>query len=202
MSQEMNKAAAIFGNAHQMREAIQALTHQGFSDISVLIKHREQDNDVQDVQEVRTYSTATYPTQKIVSQKAVTQESVQMQTEQDNVKAKDPNAVNTGSITGGVLGAVAGLAALMIPGVGPVLATGTLASAVGAMAAGGALGMTAGALGGLLKDEGIPAERVDVYRDAFDNGKGIIIVDAEASTDVLQARDILSRFRPEHVDTF
>lgn len=194
MSKAINKAAAIFGNAQQMKEAIHSLNTQGFSDISVLIKHHDKDREVE---EVRTYSTATYP-----SQRTVTKESVARETDLDNVTEKDPNALNTGSVTGGVLGAVAGLAALMIPGVGPVLATGTLASAVGAMAAGGALGMTAGALGGLLKDEGIPSERVDIYRDAFDQGKGIVIVDAKESTDVLQARDILNRFRPEHVDTF
>lgn len=192
MSNELNKAAAIFGSPTALKSAIDALSAQGFEDISVLIKNDKDDVDT----DVRTYSTATYPTNKVVK------ENVESRSDQDNVSTKDPNALNTGSVTGGVLGAIAGLGALLIPGVGPVLATGTLASAIGAMAAGGAVGMTAGAIGGIFKDEGLPSDRVDVYRQAFDQGKGILVVDASETQDVLRARDILNQHRPEHIDTF
>lgn len=192
MSNELNKAAAIFGTPTALKSAIDALSAQGFEDISVLIKNDKDDVDT----DVRTYSTATYPTNTVVK------ENVESRTDQDNVSTKDPNALNTGSVAGGVLGAIAGLGALLIPGVGPVLATGTLASAIGAMAAGGAVGMTAGAIGGIFKDEGLPSDRVDVYRQAFDQGKGIIVVDASETQDVLRARDILNQHRPEHIDTF
>lgn len=192
MSNELNKAAAIFGSPTALKSAIDALSAQGFEDISVLIKNDKDDVDT----DVRTYSTATYPTNTVVK------ENVESRSDQDNVSTKDPNALNTGSVTGGVLGAIAGLGALLIPGVGPVLATGTLASAIGAMAAGGAVGMTAGAIGGIFKDEGLPSDRVDVYRQAFDQGKGILVVDASETQDVLRARDILNQHRPEHIDTF
>lgn len=192
MSNELNKAAAIFGSPTALKSAIDALSAQGFEDISVLIKNDKDDVDT----DVRTYSTATYPSNKVVK------ENVESRSDQDNVSTKDPNALNTGSVTGGVLGAIAGLGALLIPGVGPVLATGTLASAIGAMAAGGAVGMTAGAIGGIFKDEGLPSDRVDVYRQAFDQGKGILVVDASETQDVLRARDILNQHRPEHIDTF
>ena len=192
MSNELNKAAAIFGSPTALKSAIDALSAQGFEDISVLIKNDKDDVDT----DVRTYSTATYPSNKVVK------ENVESRSDQDNVSTKDPNALNTGSVTGGVLGAIAGLGALLIPGVGPVLATGTLASAIGAMAAGGAVGMTAGAIGGIFKDEGLPSDRVDVYRQAFDQGKGILVVDASETQDVLRTRDILNQHRPEHIDTF
>ncbi len=128
-----------------------------------------------------------------------------IQEHHEDVSVKDPNALTKGSVTGGVLGAVAGAAALLIPGVGPVLAAGPIASAIGAAAAGGAVGMTAGAIGGILKDEGLPSDRVSLYRKAFDQGKGIVIVDPSGDLQeqrVLEARDILNRFRPETVDTF
>ncbi len=188
---EFSKAAAIFNSPIHLRDALQALAQEGFKDVSVLIKHE----DNEDAPDVRTYSTATYPG-------AVTQESVKAQTQRDEVSEKDPNAVSKASVTGGVLGALTGLAALAIPGIGPVIATGTIASAIGAMAAGGAVGMTAGVIGGLFKDEGLPSDRVDMYREAFEMGKGIVVVDASEDLDILRARDILNRFQPEQVDTF
>src|SRR5690348_2360080 len=45
----------------------------------------------------------------------------------------------TGASVGAVLGGIAGLAALAIPGIGPILAAGPIAAAVGALT-GGALG--------------------------------------------------------------
>lgn len=197
---EFNKAAAIFNSPMQLRDALQALSQEGFKDVSVLIKHEDHDDVSTD--EVRTYSTATYPGTAATQGRPVTQERVETQIEKDDVSEKDPNALGKASVTGGVLGALAGLAALAIPGVGPVLATGTIASAIGAMAAGGAVGMTAGAIGGLLKDEGLPSDRVDIYREAFEAGKGVIIVDANEDVNILRARDILNRFNPEYIDTF
>lgn len=186
----LNKAAAIFSSTVHLEKALKALSEGGFENVSVLIKQEENDGP-----EVRTYSTATYP---------ATQSSagVERQLESDAVSEKDPEALNNASATGGLLGAAAGLVAMIIPGVGPVLATGTLASAIGVMAAGGAMGMTAGAIGGLLKDEGLPSDRVELYRDAFNMGKGVVIVNASEDLDILRARDLLNRFQPDHIDTF
>lgn len=123
-------------------------------------------------------------------------------TEHSDVAVKDPNALKKDAFAGGALGLLAGAAALLIPGVGPVLAAGPIAAAVGAMAAGAALGTTAGAVVGLFKDEGIPNERVDFYRQAFEDGKGIVIVkvkDEDAGTFTL-AQDILNQHYPELVE--
>ena len=209
---EFNKAAAIFNSPMQLRDALQALSQEGFKDVSVLIKHEDHDDVSTD--EARAYSTATYAgaaamqerpvvEYPVTQNRPVTQDQVETQIERnDNVSEKDPNALKKASVTGGVLGALAGLAALAIPGVGPVLATGAIASAIGAMAAGGAVGMTAGAIGGLLNDEGLPSDRVDIYREAFEAGKGVVIVDSNEDVDILRARDVLNRFNPEYIDTF
>ncbi|TVP82988.1 MAG: DUF3341 domain-containing protein, partial [Puniceicoccaceae bacterium] len=69
---------------------------------------------------------------------------------------KAPEGAVTGGVSGGVLGGalgwIAGIGALAIPGVGPFIAAGPLAAAIGGAAAGAAVGSIAGALVGM----GIP----------------------------------------------
>jgi hypothetical protein len=75
----------------------------------------------------------------------------------------------TGASIGAVLGGVAGLAALAIPGIGPLLAAGPIAAALGALT-GGALGGLVGSFGGL----GIPTEHAKSY-DAAVRAGGIVL---------------------------
>lgn len=124
---------------------------------------------------------------------------------QHDAKVKDPEALMKDALAGGALGLVAGMAALLIPGVGAIFAAGPIAAAAGAMATGAALGTTAGAVVGLLRDEGIPEDRVQVYRQAFDDGKAVIILtprheDADPMTHLDRARVILSGHRPEMLE--
>lgn len=95
----------------------------------------------------------------------------------------------TGAVAGGVLGAIIGAgAALLIPGVGPVLAGGILASALGGAAIGAAAGGIIGALTGL----GIPEEEATYYNEEFTSGRTIVTV--KAGSRYQQAYDILHRF--------
>ncbi len=127
--------------------------------------------------------------------------SVRKETEE--TATKDPNALIKGSTVGGILGAVAGVGALLIPGVGPVIAAGPIAAAVAAISAGGAAGMTVGALVGVFNDEGIPQDRVDFYRQAFESGKAVVIVEPDQEKfSIAQVRDLLSAQNPETLDTF
>ncbi len=122
----------------------------------------------------------------------------------NDVRVKDPNALIKDSVKGGTLGLLAGAAALLIPGVGPVFAAGPIAAAIGALATGAAVGTTAGALVGLFQDEGIPSDRVDAYRSAFDAGKAIVIIkpknEQDEMTELNLARSILNRHNPEMVE--
>lgn len=124
--------------------------------------------------------------------------------EENDVHVKDPNALMKDSMKGGALGLLAGAAALLIPGVGPVMAAGPIAAAIAALATGAAVGTTAGALVGLFRDEGIPSDRVDTYRGAFEAGKGIIIIkpknEQDEMTELNLARSILNRHNPEMVE--
>lgn len=123
--------------------------------------------------------------------------------ETEETATKDPNALIKGSTMGGILGALAGAGALLIPGIGPVLAAGPIATAVAAIAAGGAAGMTVGALVGIFNDEGIPQDRVDFYRNAFESGKAVVIVEPDQEKfSIAQVRELLGAQNPETLDTF
>lgn len=122
----------------------------------------------------------------------------------NDVRVKDPNALIKDSIKGGALGMLAGAVALLIPGIGPVFAAGPIAAAVGALATGAAVGTTAGALVGLFKDEGVPADRIDTYRKAFEAGKAVVIIKPKKDMDDMAginlARTVLNRHNPELVE--
>jgi hypothetical protein len=63
---------------------------------------------------------------------------------------------------GGAVGLMAGAIAAVLPGVGPLIAIGPLAGAIG----GAAIGTAAGGIIGLLKEHGVPAEEAEFTRKA------------------------------------
>ena len=79
----------------------------------------------------------------------------------------------TGSVLGGLGGLLVGLEELLIPGIGPFLAAGTIATTL----AGAGLGALSGGIIGGLTGMGIPEEDAKVYGDRIDNGYYLIIVD-------------------------
>lgn len=113
---------------------------------------------------------------------------------------KDPDALLKDAIRGAGLGLIAGAVALLIPGVGPVIAAGPLAAAIAAMATGAAVGTTAGALVGLFQDEGIPGDLIDAYYKAFEAGKGIMILKPQNINDYNLMLNIIKRQHPESLD--
>ena len=101
-----------------------------------------------------------------------------------------------GAATGGVLGAGAGLLAglglLAIPGLGPVVAAGWLAStAVGAIA-GAAAGGAAGGLLGALKHEGVDDADANVYAEGVRRGGTLVAVRADDAR-LAQIEAVLNR---------
>jgi Heat induced stress protein YflT len=95
----------------------------------------------------------------------------------------------TGALTGGLLGGVAGwligIGALAIPGVGPIIAAGPLAAALG----GAALGAAGGGLIGALTGAGVPEEEARYYEDRFKTGGILLTVNAPGRYD--EAADVL-----------
>ncbi len=76
------------------------------------------------------------------------------------------------SALGGVAGVIAGVAALAIPGVGPVLAAGPLAAALPALIGGG-MGAFSGALAG-LQGLAVQDDDLKLYAEGLRNG-GVLI---------------------------
>jgi hypothetical protein len=91
----------------------------------------------------------------------------------------------TGGVLGGLIGLLAGVGALAIPGVGPLIAGGALASTLAGVGAGAAVGGLVGALIGL----GIPEEEARYYDRALQEGG--ILVSVDAGSRVIEARSIL-----------
>jgi hypothetical protein len=101
-----------------------------------------------------------------------------------------------GLLGGGALGAVLGVAALAIPGVGPLAAAGAIAaSAVPEGAAiGAAHGAATGGLSGYLSKHGVSDEDARYYEERINTGGVFVSVDtSDAGIDSETARDILYR---------
>jgi uncharacterized protein YcfJ len=82
----------------------------------------------------------------------------------------------TGAALGGLGGLLVGLGTLAIPGVGPVIAGGAIATALATTVTGGAAGAAAGSLVGALVGLGIPENRARVYSDRFHKGDYLVAV--------------------------
>lgn len=95
---------------------------------------------------------------------------------------------------GAGVGTLLGIAALAIPGVGPLVAAGAIASAAipGAALTGAALGAAAGGVTGMLEDHGVSGEDAGYYQDRINQGGVFVSVDADAgSLNRQTAEDIL-----------
>ncbi|MDZ4760034.1 MAG: hypothetical protein SGJ21_03060 [Alphaproteobacteria bacterium] len=97
--------------------------------------------------------------------------------EDDRVEGAEKGAAY-GGLVGGGAGLLAGLGMLAIPGIGPIVAAGWLAStAVGAAAGAVAGGATGGILGALTK-EGVPERDAHVYAEGVRRGGSLLTVRA------------------------
>jgi hypothetical protein len=101
-----------------------------------------------------------------------------------------------GALAGAGLGGLLGVAALAIPGVGPLAAAGAIAASAApeAAAIGAAVGATAGGLSGLFAKEGVDDDDARYYEDRVKQGGYFVGVRAEdAGVPLDTALDILYR---------
>jgi uncharacterized protein (TIGR02271 family) len=107
----------------------------------------------------------------------------------EGVATKAGEGAATGAVSGGVLGGLvgllAGVGALAIPGIGPIIAGGALASTL----AGAGIGAAAGGLIGALIGMGVPEEEARYYEQGLREGG--ILVTVEAGAEPARARQIL-----------
>lgn len=85
-----------------------------------------------------------------------------------------------GTAIGGGLGLLAGLSAFAIPGIGPVIGAGTLATALGMGVIGATAGAATGGLISALNAAGVPEENADVYAESVRRGGTLLVVTTDA----------------------
>jgi len=90
--------------------------------------------------------------------------------------------VTWGGTLGGVTGLLAGVGALAIPGIGPIVAAGPLAAAL--------TGAVAGGVAGGLLDMGIPEQEGKRYEEDIKQGKVLAVVETDQGK-AHQAEEIL-----------
>lgn len=167
--QGRNTVAATFDDREDAQRAISALKDAGYSADEIGVALRDRSEQGQLVEE-----TGTHAAEGAVS------------------------GALGGGLLGGVVGFLVGLGALAIPGIGPVVAGGVLAStfglAGGTAVAGAGIGAAAGGLVGALTGLGIPDDEAKYHEEGFRSGRTLVTVNAGAgraseAADLLRAYD-------------
>jgi uncharacterized membrane protein len=103
--------------------------------------------------------------------------------------------VGTGALLGGLGGLLVGLGVLALPGIGPVLAAGPLASAL----AGAGLGAAAGGVIGALGELGVPEDEAHYYAEGVRRGGALVVVHTDDDR-AERAVNVMSRLDPIDVE--
>jgi hypothetical protein len=114
---------------------------------------------------------------------------------------KAPEGATTGAgaggVVGGALGWLAGIGALAIPGVGPLIAAGPIMAAL----SGAAVGATVGGVAGALVGMGIPEYEAKRYEGKIKGGNILISVHSEDSEQTKRAKAIFEEFGAQDIST-
>src|SRR5271168_2564310 len=118
-------------------------------------------------------------------------ESTRAFAHEKNTKAPEGTAtgVTAGGVVGGTLGLLAGIGALAIPGVGPLIAAGPVMATLAGVGAGGAVGGLIGALVGM----GIPEFEAKRYEGHIKNGGVLLSVHCDTTDEIKRAKDMLKQ---------
>ena len=103
----------------------------------------------------------------------------------------------SGAVLGGTLGLLAGIGALAIPGVGPLIAAGPIMAALAGIGVGGAVGGFTGAMIGM----GIPEYEAKRYEGRLQKGGILLSVHCDTSDEIDRAKDILERTGGEDISS-
>ncbi|MES2711707.1 MAG: hypothetical protein V4653_09010 [Pseudomonadota bacterium] len=101
-----------------------------------------------------------------------------------------------GTVVGGGAGLLAGIGALAIPGVGPIVAAGWLV----ALITGAGVGAAAGGLLGSLVDSGVDEKEAPIYAEGVRRGGTIVTIRTEEAR-LPQAQAIIMRHMPVNISS-
>jgi outer membrane lipoprotein SlyB len=104
--------------------------------------------------------------------------------------------VAVGGTAGGVVGFLTGLALFSIPGLGPFLGVGVLATTLG----GAVIGSAAGQHVAEANDLELPEERAQRYSGAFAEGHVIVALTTENPNVVMKAREVFTAHGADEID--
>ncbi len=115
----------------------------------------------------------------------------------ENVRENAGERAAKGAAVGAGAGLLFGLAALAIPGLGPFITAGGLASALGAtggaLASGAIVGATSGAIAGALTKAGYSKDESNFYGPFVERGGVLVAVETEDVASANEAAEILAR---------
>lgn len=104
-----------------------------------------------------------------------------------------------GAVVGGLAGAAVALTAIVIPGIGPIIAAGPLLALLGG-ATGAVVGGTAGAISGGVAASfihlGISDDEADHYAQAIQRGNAVVTVTSKDENQSALISDIMRRYQP------
>lgn len=114
---------------------------------------------------------------------------------------KAPEGATAGGVAGmgvgAILGWIAGIGAIAIPGVGPFIAAGPIVAALSGAAIGGATGGIIGALVGL----GMPEFEAKQYESKIRSGNILISVHTEESSERKRVKEIFERIGADDISS-
>lgn len=200
----MKTASALFDSFNDANRAVNDLLSSGFTkdEVSLVSSNREKtyDSYFDDQGRYRDNSTLSGST---VSGGSVVSSDIDARDRE--MSGSSPAGVDgdmttgegaaagagIGAALGGLGGVLMGLGLLVVPGVGPALAAGALASGL----VGAGIGAASGGIAGALANAGVPEEEAGYYAEGVRRGGHLVVVttsDERYST----AHDILQRHNP------
>jgi hypothetical protein len=161
-------AFGIFANIANVEAAIDGLTMAGFSNQALSV---------------------------LLSEK----EEAKVLTTENNLEAPDgaTAGARVGGVVGGALGLLAGVGALALPGVDPLIVAGPIMATLAGFSVDGAVGGFVGALVGM----GIPEFEAKLYDVRVKDGGVLVAVHCESSEGISKARDALKAVGAEDIAT-
>jgi hypothetical protein len=109
------------------------------------------------------------------------------------------SSARTGAWVGGIFGLLVGSAFLWLPGVGPLIVAGSLASALLAGVEGAVAGAAVTGLLGWLTSLGISKQQILKYEEVVKAGKYLLVAHGSAD-DVKKAKAILEKTKPAELN--